>query len=322
MEPEGKHQNSHIITVQYILSVFGLVGIALKYILTTIDFQGLMELPNFQLHYHTLQANHDNKAPGLDRHSVDSSDFCLVAVFVFARSITVAGRLRARARPPAAVRARSSAPPAAGRSRLRIYYISVNVFVYYSVISEQTMANVARGPAAAGGSQKSKMSLPMGELKTLFIKFLKQQGYEVPDEFINIIDAAVNKISSRDSSSRMSVCSGGKCSSSAIYSDDEPISEKSDNTLKGSDEEAADSFKIVKRKSRKVARRQRKNSSSDESDPTMEVELNHGKKLVHRDSPASPYNSVTKTTIAAPKQTIVGVKSSSATGTKPSPPPP
>ncbi|GBP36321.1 hypothetical protein EVAR_22453_1 [Eumeta japonica] len=85
------------------------------------------------------------------------------------------------------------------------------------------------------------------------------------------------------------------------------------------DEEAADSFKIVKRKSRKVARRQRKNSSSDESDPTMEVELNHGKKLVHRDSPTSSANSVTKTTIAAPKQTIVGVKSSSATGTKPSP---
>ncbi|GBP73711.1 hypothetical protein EVAR_51624_1 [Eumeta japonica] len=48
-----------------------------------------------------------------------------------------------------------------------------------------------------------------------------------------------------------------KRSSSAISSDEEPISEKSDNTLKGSDE-AANSFKIVKRKSRKVARRQRK----------------------------------------------------------------
>ncbi|GBP37297.1 Nucleic-acid-binding protein from transposon X-element [Eumeta japonica] len=58
----------------------------------------------------------------------------------------------------------------------------------------------------------------------------------------------------------MSVCSGGKRSSSAISSDEEPISEKSDNTLKGSDEEAANSFKIVKRKSRKVARRQRKNT--------------------------------------------------------------
>ncbi|GBP68577.1 Nucleic-acid-binding protein from transposon X-element [Eumeta japonica] len=56
----------------------------------------------------------------------------------------------------------------------------------------------------------------------------------------------------------MSVCSGGKRSSSAISSDEEPISEKSDNTLKGSDEEAANSFKIVKRKSRKAARRQLK----------------------------------------------------------------
>ncbi|GBP82208.1 RNA-directed DNA polymerase from mobile element jockey [Eumeta japonica] len=187
------------------------------------------------------------------------------------------------------------------------------------------MANVAPGPAAAGGSQKSQMSLPMGELKALFITFLKQQGYEVPVEFNNFINAAVSKISSRDSSPCMSVCSGGKRSSSAISSDEEPISEKSDNTLKGSDEEAANSFKIVKRKSRKVARRQLKNStknnSSDESDPTMEVELNHVKKLVHRDSPASPDKSVTKTTIVAPKQSIVGVKTPPATGSKPSPPP-
>ncbi|GBP66102.1 Nucleic-acid-binding protein from transposon X-element [Eumeta japonica] len=98
------------------------------------------------------------------------------------------------------------------------------------------MANVAPRLAAAGGSQKSQMSLPMGELKALFITFLKQQGYEVPVEFNNFINAAVSKISSRDSS---------------------PY------------DEAANSFKIVKRKSRKVARRRKnsnKNNSSDESD--------------------------------------------------------
>ncbi|GBP75235.1 hypothetical protein EVAR_45434_1 [Eumeta japonica] len=59
MEPDGWYRNYHIITEQYTLTVFGLFGIALKCILTTIDFQGLMmELPNFQLHYQTLKANH------------------------------------------------------------------------------------------------------------------------------------------------------------------------------------------------------------------------------------------------------------------------
>ncbi|GBP65923.1 Probable RNA-directed DNA polymerase from transposon X-element [Eumeta japonica] len=41
-----------------------------------------------------------------------------------------------------------------------------------------------------------------------------------------------------------------------------------------------------------AAQNSTKNNSSDESDPTMEVELNHV--IVHRDSPASPDKSVTK----------------------------
>ncbi|GBP44860.1 Nucleic-acid-binding protein from transposon X-element [Eumeta japonica] len=163
------------------------------------------------------------------------------------------------------------------------------------------------------------MSLPMGELKALFITSLKQQGYEVPVEFNNFINAAVSKISSRDSSPCMSVC-GGKRSSNAISSDEEPISEKSDNTLKGSDEEAANSFKIVKRKSRKAARRQRKNStknnSSDESDPTMEVELNHVKKLVHRDSPASPDKDKTKWNFVSAECTRMHINYTRAQNTK------
>ncbi|GBP64532.1 hypothetical protein EVAR_53031_1 [Eumeta japonica] len=41
-----------------ILTIFGYVGITLKCILTTIDFQGLMmEFPNFELRYQTLKAN-------------------------------------------------------------------------------------------------------------------------------------------------------------------------------------------------------------------------------------------------------------------------
>ncbi|GBP88910.1 hypothetical protein EVAR_67381_1 [Eumeta japonica] len=129
----------------------------------------------------------------------------------------------------------------------------------------------------------------------------------------------VTKANIRDSSPCMSVCSSGRRSSSAISSDDDPISDKSDNTIKGSDEEAADSFKLVKRKSRKVARWLRKNSSSHESDFNGEVELNHKKSVIHRDSPASSDHFATKMTIVHPKQRTVGVKTSPATGTKTSP---
>ncbi|GBP48559.1 hypothetical protein EVAR_38534_1 [Eumeta japonica] len=66
MEPEGSDDGARRLVPELTYhngiiypTIFGLVGMALKWILTTIDFQGLtMELPNFQLRYQTLKANH------------------------------------------------------------------------------------------------------------------------------------------------------------------------------------------------------------------------------------------------------------------------
>ncbi|GBP70964.1 Nucleic-acid-binding protein from transposon X-element [Eumeta japonica] len=132
-----------------------------------------------------------------------------------------------------------------------------------------------------------------GHSRLRALSFLVQQGYEVPAEIENALDLAVSRVNSRDSSLCLSACSSGKRSASAISSDDDLGANKLVNTIIGSDKEAADSFKIVKRKSRKVSRWLRKTST----------------------------RSLTKTTIVAPKQSTVGVKNSSANGLKPSPPP-
>ncbi|GBP52242.1 hypothetical protein EVAR_83103_1 [Eumeta japonica] len=120
----------------------------------------------------------------------------------------------------------------------------------------------------------------------------------------NVLNAAVSRVNSRDSSPCLSACSSSKRSSIAISSDDGSVSDKSDNTIKGSDKEAADSFKLIKRKTRKVARRPCAASDSDFNDSSMEVE-NFKEPVIHSESPASPALSLTKTTIAAPKQTTI-----------------
>ncbi|GBP41486.1 hypothetical protein EVAR_24404_1 [Eumeta japonica] len=182
------------------------------------------------------------------------------------------------------------------------------------------MSSFAPGPAKAGRLQRSQKALPMDELKNLFIQFLEQQGYEVPAEIENVLDLAVSRVNSRDSSPCLSVCSSGNRSASAISADDDSDSNKSDNTIIGSDKEAADSFKVVKRKSRKVARRLHK-SNSDSNESPMEVVNNSREPMIHNESPASPAQSLTKTTIVAPKQSTAGVKNNSSTnGSKPSPP--
>ncbi|GBP24880.1 hypothetical protein EVAR_14214_1 [Eumeta japonica] len=110
------------------------------------------------------------------------------------------------------------------------------------------MTSFAPGPAKAGGLHRSQKSLPMGELKNLFIRFVEQHGYEVSAAIENVLDAAVLRVNRRDSSPCLSACSSGKHSASAISFDDDSGSNKSDNTIIGSDKEAADSFKIVNRK--------------------------------------------------------------------------
>ncbi|GBP47502.1 hypothetical protein EVAR_30590_1 [Eumeta japonica] len=150
------------------------------------------------------------------------------------------------------------------------------------LISVLNMASVASGLLAAGGPPMSQRSLPLDELNILFVKFLEQQSYDVPSEGENIIHATVSKANSRDSSSYLSVSSS------------------------------------VKRKSKKVTRRLCKSSGSDANDPSMEVEINHEKLVIQRDSPTFPALFVIKMTAAVPKQTTIRVKNFLAIGTKPS----
>ncbi|GBP87561.1 Nucleic-acid-binding protein from transposon X-element [Eumeta japonica] len=183
------------------------------------------------------------------------------------------------------------------------------------------MSSFAPGPAKAGGLQRPQKVIPMGKLKNLFIQFLEQQGYEVPAEIENVLDLAISRVNSRDSSPRLSVCSSGKRSASAMSADDDSGSNKSDNTIIGSDKEAADSFKVVERKSRKAARRLRK-SSSDSNESPMDVVNNFKEPVIHNESSNFPAQSLMKTMIVAPKQSTVGVKNNCLTnGSKPSHPP-
>ncbi|GBP26921.1 hypothetical protein EVAR_16503_1 [Eumeta japonica] len=87
-------------------------------------------------------------------------------------------------------------------------------------ISVVTMASVTLEPLATGGTPRSQRSLLLGEFKILFVKFLEQQGY-VSSKVENILDAAVSKANSRDSSFCSSACNNGKRSTSAISSDND-----------------------------------------------------------------------------------------------------
>ncbi|GBP86531.1 hypothetical protein EVAR_69051_1 [Eumeta japonica] len=153
------------------------------------------------------------------------------------------------------------------------------------------MASVAPDPLAAGGAARSLQPLPIDELKSLFINFLEQHGYAVPQEANIILDDAVHCLSGsgRGPSPCPSVASNGKRSLSVISSDE--LSGHSDVTVKGSDEDDGPFQTVIaKRKTRKVARRQRKIST-------------------------------TQATVTATGKVTVGVNSFKKAGVKPSPPP-
>ncbi|GBP65912.1 hypothetical protein EVAR_89405_1 [Eumeta japonica] len=139
------------------------------------------------------------------------------------------------------------------------------------------MAATAPGTATAGGTASSSKTLPLGELKIMFFKFLEQQGYALPSEVDSVLglgssDSTNNNnkhnVGSRGQSPCPSVRSSAKRSSNALSSD--KGSDNSDSTIKGSDNEE---FQIVKRNNKRVARRLRKSSNSSQSnDSAMEIE--------------------------------------------------
>ncbi|GBP36779.1 hypothetical protein EVAR_28120_1 [Eumeta japonica] len=154
-------------------------------------------------------------------------------------------------RPRAAARASAACAPARPSRLRQVAPVTSLTVVSHSIGSENSMASVAPGPLAAGGAARSLQPLPIGELKSLFINFLEQHGYAVPQEANIILDNAVHCLSGsgRGPSPCPSVADR-KRSSSAISSDE--LSSHSDGTVKGSDvEEGPFQTVIAKRKNRK-----------------------------------------------------------------------
>ncbi|GBP41728.1 hypothetical protein EVAR_33719_1 [Eumeta japonica] len=143
---------------------------------------------------------------------------------------------------------------------------------------------------------QSPKKLPLEELKSLFFKFLVQQGYAVPGEAEAIFGGNKPAASSRASSPSPSVCSR-KNSSSALSSDD--ASDQSGGTVKGLDGEVEDRpFTQVCRKSRKLARWQRTNSNTTDT-INIELDINTGVSTVGNNTSASANSFGSKATVAA-----------------------
>ncbi|GBP83405.1 hypothetical protein EVAR_63070_1 [Eumeta japonica] len=117
-------------------------------------------------------------------------------------------------------------------------------------------------------------SLPLGELKLIFFNFLVSQRYAVPEEAEAIFGTNQSNANNREPSPSPSVCSS-KRSSSAVSSEE---SDKSDETIKSSRGETEDEREFIKvrRKPRKVARRQNPNRSDSTDLTNMEVDKNKG----------------------------------------------
>ncbi|GBP53946.1 hypothetical protein EVAR_96624_1 [Eumeta japonica] len=178
----------------------------------------------------------------LDRHSVKSSEYGSVA----SESVT-AGRPRAR-RPPL----RALAPSATGsdrfadngRSRLRgpsplltsFRAVFTRAFIERRIVNAITYykhGQCGLRPPAAWGAVRPRQLLPLGEIKSFFIKLLEQQGYAVLQEADDLLEDEVSNNSRQNcnQSPCPSVASSGKRSSSAISLEEVP--DQSDTTIKG-----------------------------------------------------------------------------------------
>ncbi|GBP06872.1 Nucleic-acid-binding protein from transposon X-element [Eumeta japonica] len=191
------------------------------------------------------------------------------------------------------------------------------------------MAGAAPGTVTAGGTaSSSSKTLPLGELKILFFKFLERLGYALPSEADSVLGLrssdSTNKNVNEDSRGQSpcpSLGSSGKRSSSALSSDEGL--DNSDSTIKGSDDEE---FQIIKRKNKRVARRLRKSSNSSQSnDSAMEIEQVKVKSTNHSDSSITSKTVTAAKTVASNKEATVSgantLKTANVTGSKPSPPP-
>ncbi|GBP22160.1 hypothetical protein EVAR_10670_1 [Eumeta japonica] len=213
-----------------------------------------------------------------------------------------------------------------------------NSFRAHSVQYVCVVSTTAPGTAKAGGTASASKTLPLGELKIMFFKFLEQQGYALPSEVDSLLGVGSSdstninnkyNVGGRGQSPCPSVCSSGKRSLSVISSNEG--SDNSDSTVKGSDDE---DFQIVKGKNKRVARRLRKTSNSSQlNDSAMDMEQVKVKSTNHCDSSISPRCSpsmitskkaIVAKTVASNKATVSGVntlKSTNVAGSKPSSPP-
>ncbi|GBP43101.1 hypothetical protein EVAR_96363_1 [Eumeta japonica] len=105
----------------------------------------------------------------------------------------------------------------------------------------------------------------------------------------------------------------GKRSPSALSSESDG-SEQSDATIKGSNEDEENSYQVVRRKAKRVTRRQKVSNQNINATQPLPMDV------ASLESPASPNPSVGQPAISAPKQVCNDGKSIRTVGSKPSAP--
>ncbi|GBP87550.1 hypothetical protein EVAR_65171_1 [Eumeta japonica] len=109
------------------------------------------------------------------------------------------------------------------------------------------------------------------------------------------------------------VCSGKRLS--RALSSESDGSEQSDATIKGSDEDEDNPYQVVRRKAKRVTRRQKVSNQNINATQPLPMEV------ASLESPTSPDPSVGQTAISAPRQVCNDGKSIKTIGSKPSAPP-
>ncbi|GBP58951.1 hypothetical protein EVAR_97324_1 [Eumeta japonica] len=178
------------------------------------------------------------------------------------------------------------------------------------------MAGGHTGPNKNPSESEDGKIINLEELKSFF-NFLQNQEYIIPSEADNNINSVItitnNSDNNRNSSPCPSVCSGKR--SSSTLSSESDGSEQSGATVKGLDEDEGNSYQVVRRKPKRVTRRQIASSQNIKETQPIPMEV------ASLESPASPDFSVGQVAISATKQVRNDGKNIRTVGSKPPAPP-
>ncbi|GBP26338.1 hypothetical protein EVAR_95509_1 [Eumeta japonica] len=226
---------------------------------------------------------------------------CLISDF--ARLVTVA-RVKVVLRPRGRA-ASGGGYRVNGRSRIRLRRYAIRAIFSRAfrsrgrvifTIGNSDSAVMKCAPSGPSKGQGPK-SLPLQELKSLFLSFLVQQGIRCLSGSRCYIRRKRVHTNTRESSPGPSVCNSKRVSN-AFSSDD--AYDQSDGTVKGSDGKVEDSnFIQVRRKPQKLARRQKMNKTNSTDSINMDLDTNTGVSTVVSDTSASTHSTVRVVTTAA-----------------------